>query len=316
MRRRDFLLAGGALALAGCRTAETPAARNADPFGTLSGAATKGPEFHVFSKMFQPPVCKDCEALAELMAKAGFDGIEWTVRPKGHVVPERAKTDLPKAVAAARRQGLKSTMMVTSITDGLRPENLDLLKIAADCGIAQYRPGYYFYDAKTESFRESLARIRAGFASLAKAGEKTGLKAVYQNHSSWGPSVFGGLVWDVHEMIRDLDPRHVGLEYDPMHALFETGRSWSHGLELVADRIGAVCLKDFRYVLSKKEPGQVEKAMCAAGAGVVPWREVRRLLDLNGVKAPYVVHFEYDFGKSDLLKSVKAELDAFRNVFA
>ena len=316
MNRREFLLAGGAMALAGCQTIESPAARNADPFGTLSKPQKKGPEFHVFSKMFQSPVCKDFDAVAELMAKAGFDGIEWTVRPKGHVLPENAKVDLPKAVEAARKQGLKSTMMVTAITDGMKPENLDLLKIAADCGVTQYRPGYYFYDLKKESFKESMARIKTGYASLAKAGEKTGLKAVYQNHSSWGPSVFGGLVWDVYEMIRDLDPKYVGLEYDPMHALFETGYSWSHGLELVADRIGAVCLKDFHYVLSKKNPKDHAKFMCAAGEGVVPWKEVRRLLDLNQVKAPYVVHFEYDFDKNDLAKSVKSELDAFKKVFA
>ena len=336
MNRRDFIrmgaVGGVAAAFQGCMTSiDAPQARNADPFGTLAAkpkpedslleqlaapAPKAKPEFHVFSKMFQPPLCKDYDAIAELMAKAGFDGIEWTVRPKGHVLPENAKTDLPKAVEAARKQGLKSTMIVTGFTDGDAPESETLLKVAADCGVKQYRPGYFFYDVKKETFQQSFERIKAGFASLAKLSERTGVKTVYQNHSSWGPSVFGGLVWDVWEAIRDLDPKWVGLEYDPMHAFFETNLSWSHGLELVADRIGAVCLKDFHYQLSKKNPKDHAKFMCAAGEGIVPWKEVKRLLDMHKVKAPFVVHFEYKFDEKDLLKTVKGELDFFKSIFA
>ena len=128
--------------------------------------------------------------------------------------------------------------------------------------------------------------------------------------------MFGGLVWDVHEMIRDLDPKLIGLEYDPMHAFYETGLSWTHGLDLVADRIGAVCLKDFHFVLSKKNEKNHAKFMCPAGKGVVPWKEVKQHLDANKVKAPFTVHFEYDFDKTDLVKTVKAELDFFKGVFA
>ena len=128
--------------------------------------------------------------------------------------------------------------------------------------------------------------------------------------------MFGGLVWDVYEMIRDLDPKRIGLEYDPMHAFYETGLSWSHGLDLVANRIGAVCLKDFHFVLSKKNEKNHAKFMCPAGKGVVPWKEVKQHLDANKVKAPFTVHFEYDFDKTDLVKTVKAELDFFKGVFA
>ena len=336
MNRRDFIrmgaVGGVAAAFQGCMTSiDTPQARNADPFGTLAAkpkpedslleqlaapAPKAKPEFHVFSKMFQPPLCKDYDAIAELMAKAGFDGIEWTVRPKGHVLPENAKADLPKAVEAARKQGLKSTMIVTGFTDGEAPESETLLKVAADCGVKQYRPGYFFYDVKKETFQQSFSRIKAGFASLAKLSERTGVKTVYQNHSSWGPSVFGGLVWDVWEAIRDLDPKWMGLEYDPMHAFFETNLSWSHGLELVADRIGAVCLKDFHYQSDPKNPKKMKKQMVAAGEGVVPWAETKKLLDANGVKPLYILHFEYDFDKTDLKKTVATELAGFKRVFA
>jgi hypothetical protein len=40
------------------------------------------------------------------------------------------------------------------------------------------------YDEKNESFEQSLNRIRKSFAALAALGEETGVKAVYQNHST------------------------------------------------------------------------------------------------------------------------------------
>lgn len=154
-------------------------------------------------------------------------------------------------------------------------------------------------------------------AARRRAGEeKTGVKATYQNHSSWGPSVFGGLVWDVYECVRDLDPAYVGLEYDPMHAFFETNLSWTHGLELVAPWISSVDLKDFHFRPDPKNSKKTKKAMVAAGDGIVPWREVKRLLGKSGVDPLYIVHFEYDFGKTDLRKTVKCELDAFRRLLA
>ena len=313
MDRREFLASLSAAALAGCSTG---AARRRAP------ARLATSEFHVFSKMFQPPVVETPEKLCELMKGAGYDGIQWTVRKGGHVEPADAAANLPRLVKIAESFGLKSRSICTDITadaawkPGLTPGAETVLKVAADCGIEMFRPAYFFYDAKTETFSQSLDRIRGGFAALARLAARTGVKATYQNHSSWGPSVFGGLVWDVYECIRDLDPADVGLEYDPMHAFFETNLSWSHGLELVAPWIASVDLKDFHYQGDPKNPKKMKKQMVAAGDGVVPWAEAKKLLDANGVKPLYVLHFEYDFDKTDLGKTVAAELAEFKRVFA
>ena len=312
MDRREFLASLSAAALAGCSTG---AVRRG------ASARLAASEFHVFSKMFQPPVVETPEKLCELMKGAGYDGIQWTVRKGGHVEPAEAAANLPRLVKIAESFGLKCRSICTDITadaagkPGLTPGAETVLKVAADCGVEMFRPAYYFYDAKTETFSQSLDRIRGGFAALARLAARTGVKATYQNHSSWGPSVFGGLVWDVYECIRDLDPADIGLEYDPMHAFFETNLSWTHGLELVAPWIASVDLKDFHYRLDEKNAKMMKKQMVAAGAGVVPWAETKKLLDANGVRPLYVLHFEYDFDKTDLKKTVAAELAEFKRVF-
>lgn len=317
MERREFLKFGamtaGAVALTGCMTDR----KNAVP------AAKPGrPRFHVFSKMFQPPVTKSPEELCDLMAAAGFDGVQWTVRKGGHATAENAKVELPRLVKMCEARGLKCESICTDITadaiarPGISPRAADTLRVAADCGITSFRTAYYFYDIKSETFQQSMARFRGGFGKLADLCEKTGVKAAYQNHSSWGPSVFGGLVWDIYECIKDIDPAYIGLEYDPMHAFYETNLSWSHGLELIAPWIVSVDLKDFHYRVDPKDERKMKKKMVGAGAGIVPWRETKRLLDLHGVDPLYIVHFEYDFDKTDLPLTVKRELQHFRGFFS
>ena len=44
--------------------------------------------------------------------------------------------------------------------------------------------------------------------------------------------------------------------------------------------------------------------------------EVARRVAANGVDPLYILHFEYDFDRSDLPKTVKAELDTFRSALA
>jgi len=273
--------------------------------------------------MFQSPVTKSPEELCDLMAGAGFDGVQWTVRKGGHATPENAKTELPRLVKLCETRGLKVETICTGITGSggqgtARPTGADdetILKVAADCGVRQFRTGYFFYDEKKETFLQSMDRFRRALASLADLSERCGVKAAYQNHSTWGPAIFGGAVWDIYECVRDLDPRHIGIEFDPMHAYFENYESWRHGFARVAPWISSVDLKDFHYALSKKDPKRMVKKMVAAGEGVAPWAETNRLMALHRVDPLYIVHFEYDFDKTDLRKTVKTELDVFKGLF-
>ena len=304
MNRREFLMAASAAAFAGCAT------------GRVRSLPVGRPRFHVFSKMFQPPVTKSPEALCELFAAAGYDGVQWTVRKGGHATPENARAELPRLVKVAKSFGLKCESICTGIVDGDNSESVKIAKVAADSGIGQMRVGYYFYDEKSETFAQSMRRFKRSFAALAAIGERCGIKAAYQNHSTWGPAIFGGVVWDIYEIIRDLDPRWIGIEYDPMHAYFETYESWRHGFELVAPWISSIDLKDFHFRPDPKNAKRTKKAMVAAGDGIVPWGEVRRLVEANGVDPLYILHFEYDFDKTDLGKTVGRELDVFKGALA
>lgn len=316
MNRKEFLKmmgAGAVLPFAGCYTANMmPQARNAHlNLGRVFGPVGPKGEYHVFSKMFQ---FLDYDHCAELLAKAGATGIEWTIRKGGHIDPAKLATDLPKAVEAARKQGLKSEMAVVSYTSPDDAGAEATLKAMADQGFRQFRPGYYFY-GKGETPAQTADRVKASLAKWAAFCEKTGLKAVHQNHSACGKNaMFGSLIWDMWDVMKDLDPRFVAFEYDPMHAMCETGVAFTHAFEKVLPHVGAICLKDFHFKMDKDNKHWA-KQLCAAGEGIVPWKTVKEIAEKGQVRGPYVLHFEWDFPKEDLVKTVKTEIDFFKGVF-
>src|SRR5690606_34891000 len=93
-------------------------------------------KFHLFSKHVQ---FLGYEEMAEQIAKAGFDGVDLTVRRGGHVEPEQVDRDLPRAVQAIRAAGLSSIIMATDVNDASDPVQRKVLEVAADQGISHFR---------------------------------------------------------------------------------------------------------------------------------------------------------------------------------
>ncbi len=85
------------------------------------------------------------EQLGQQAQRAGFDGVDLTVRPKGHVLPERVADDLPKAVELIRRAGLSVPMITTDLKSAEDPAARPTFAAMKQLGIALYKPGYWRY---------------------------------------------------------------------------------------------------------------------------------------------------------------------------
>jgi L-ribulose-5-phosphate 3-epimerase len=291
--RRSFLsqiaLASAALPLAqlaGTAHAAEPKkgkkAKQAAPAAS-SGSPLSPTVFHVFAKPLQ--IFSYAET-ASLIAEAGFGGIDYAVRPAGHVVPEKVKEDLPRAVEAAQKAGLKVDMITTGITDPRDPLTEPLLQTAVKLGVKIYRFGVLQYDAKLPVM-ESLQKHKAAVKELESINRGLGIHGCFQNHA--GVRV-GGPIWDLYELVKDVDPRWVGVQYDIRHATAEGGQSWPLALKLVAPWIKCTDLKDFMW---QQSPGKGVIENVPVGQGIVSFDAYFKLLRELNIAGPTSVHFEY-----------------------
>jgi sugar phosphate isomerase/epimerase len=254
-----------------------------------------------------------------MIAEAGFGGIDYTVRPGGHVVPEKVQEDLPRAVEAAKRAGLKVDMITTGITSARDPHTEPLLRTAAKLGVKLYRFGNFSYDEKL-GVMGSLAKHRETIKELAALNQRLGLHGAIQNHA--GTRV-GGPVWDLYEILRDVDPQWTGVQYDIRHAVVEGGQSWPLALKLVAKWIRCLDLKDFQW---QQAPGKATIENVPIGEGVVPFATYFDLVARLKIRGPVSVHFEYPpFERAQvpaaekrprLLAAMKKDLAALRRYLA
>lgn len=273
--RRDILgvLAGAAcLVPSNAKESSVPSAH-----GTYKGVLC------LFSK---PLPEMGWQPLAQAAKRVGFGGIDLTVRPGGHVRPERAAEDFPRAVAAIRYEGLEVPMITTALTSVGDPTARPILSTAAGLSIPFFKPGYYQY--RMVDVRRELEEAGAQFRSLVELGKQCGIQAGYHNHQEY----IGAPVWDMASVIDPLDPKWVGFYFDPRHAVVEGGAGgWKIATNLVMSRLKMVAVKDFRW--EKTEKGWVDRN-CPLGEGMVDWKYFFKVLAASSFQGPISLHLEYE----------------------
>jgi len=183
------------------------------------------------------------EHAVDVAAEIGFDEIEWNVRPGGHIEPARVETDLPRAVDLTRRAGMAVTMVTTPIQDAATPFAEPILATASGLGIRVYRGGQYFRYDYDGDLLQQLEALKPRVAGLQALNQKYNTAVAYHTHSSRGN--IGGNIWDFWYVLRDLDPRYIGLNYDVGHATARNGLGWIDSAKIVAPMLRAIAIKDF-----------------------------------------------------------------------
>ena len=118
----------------------------------------------IFSKQLQ---WLNYQEMATVVADMGYDGIDLTVRNGGHVVPEKVADDLPKAVEAATKAGIKVYMISTEIEDAKNPLTEKIIKTASALGISNYRLQGVNYQ-KNLDIPANLEMIKSKYSGLAE----------------------------------------------------------------------------------------------------------------------------------------------------
>jgi L-ribulose-5-phosphate 3-epimerase len=273
LTRRTFIAGSGAVLAAGVRGGALNAAVR-DSF--------RGP-ICLFSKHLPDLHWRD---LGPVVKNAGFDGVDLTVRPGGHVLPERARDELEPAVQALRTAGLQVPMLTTALLSSDDPTAEPIFSQAGKLKVPYLKPGYYRY--KLQDLKAELESVRRQFSSLVEMAGRYGVVVGYHNHAGY----VGAPVWDIAGTIESLDSKWAGYYYDIRHAVVEGGGiGWKVSTELVLPRLKMIAVKDFYW---DKIPGKGwQQINCPLGQGMVDWPGFCGLLAKGGFQGPVSVHIEY-----------------------
>jgi sugar phosphate isomerase/epimerase len=228
----------------------------------------------------------DWRQLAQAVKKLGCGGVDLTVRPGGHVLPERAAEDLPKAVAAIRAEGVSVPMITTGMLSANDPTAKPILQTAGKLSIPFCKPGYWKY--QFADVRHELEKFAGEFRSLAELAGQSGVQLGFHNHADY----LGAPLWDVASVIDKLDTKTAGYYFDVRHAVVEGGGAgWKIAFNLIAPRLKMIAVKDFYWEKTSKGWQVIN---CPLGAGMVDWKAYFKLLRQANFAGPISLHLEYE----------------------
>jgi sugar phosphate isomerase/epimerase len=257
----------------------------------LAGPAAGRPKLKIsiFSKHLQ--FLQGAE-LPKAAAEMGFDALDLTVRKGGHVEPASVARDLPPLVAMIRKQGLEVSMITTDVADAGTPFTEDLLKAASALGIRNYRFGAFKW-APNQPLEAQMDAMKPRLAKLAALNQRYGMCAMYHTHS--GVGLVGASIWDLHILMRDLDPRFIGINYDVGHATAEGGLGgWIASFRIAGRHLRGIAVKDF--VWAKDARGAWKEKWCPIGDGMVKFDQFFGMVAAADFDGPLQIHYEYPLG--------------------
>lgn len=273
-------------------------------------------EIHLFSKCLQfLDYTETCEAAKEM----GFDGLDLTVRRKGHVLPENVLEDLPKATEIMKSYGLTPKMISTNVMDAGNATNISVLETAKKLGYGYYRTDWLKYD-KSYPIQENVIKAKNKFTALAALNNKIGISGAYQNHAG---HYIGSPIWDLEQALSGISPVNLGSQYDITHARVEGGKNWEIGFELIKPYINSLAIKDFKW---EKVNQKWQVVYTPLGEGMIDFHQYFSMLKKHKIQVPISLHVEYDLGgaekgkiptmgKSEIIEKIKKDLIYIRRVW-
>ncbi len=202
--------------------------------------------------------------------KAGFDGIDLTLREGGHVRPENAGKGLAAAHEIADEEGVKIALVTTGITSADSPFAEDILS-AVHFHNREIKLGYWRYEP-FGTLAKQLDDARRKLEGIVNLARRFHIRPCLHAHS--GPILSNGPL--LYALLKDFAPADVGAYVDTMHMSYEGGGSgWEMMLDLLAPWVALVGVKNYILPATQRDAfGQqryeLKKAPLADGIAPLP----------------------------------------------
>ena len=295
LNRRQFLAAAASAVIAAPHAAET----SITPRFPLLG----------FIKPFQK---KSYAEIADLCAEIGWDGIELPLRKGGTIEPPAVEDELPKLLDTLKKNKVRVSVLATDVDDASDPLAAKVLRAASQLGIRQYRMRHLYYDLN-RPIEPQLGNFRSRLRDVAQMNAELQVQGTFQNHS--GKNYVGAPVWDIWDLMRELNPKNLGVYFDIGHATLEGGLSWPLQARLVEPLLAIVSVKDFKWAQTRPRDGKNaawKDEWCALGEGMVR-PEFFNYLKKTNFRGPICTHYEYSLGAGkEMVAALQRDLSVLR----
>lgn len=195
----------------------------------------------------------------------GCDGLEWRVsdpppaaKPENYTFEKRywsfnrstldidkIETELPVAVDKTRAAGLEVLGATTYLRLSHAPASAieRALTVSGQCGLAYMRTPAPGYD-RSVPYSKLFDATRAAIEEVLPHAEKTGVRICLEMHMNTViPSASSA-----RRLLEGLDPRLVGIIYDPGNLVIEGYEDYQMGLEILGEYLGYVHVKNATWI--------------------------------------------------------------------
>ncbi|MBM84078.1 MAG: hypothetical protein CMJ78_26290 [Planctomycetaceae bacterium] len=285
------------------------------PFATAPALATdskKRPDVCVYTEHFQSlPIPEVCGIFKQL----GVEGLDLTVRPGGHIPPEKAKAELPKAVQAAKDHGLKIMMLTTAINSADRNAE-EILATCQQEGIDRIKTGY-FPIGQFGQLKKRLVEVRKQLDQVVELAAKYKVRPCIHVHSG---STIPSNGFMLYNLIRDIPPERVGAYLDSYHMTITGGAGgWRQAIDLLTPWISLVALKNFQWHPGKRTDINQQTwrtEFCRLEDGIAPIPSFVNIVQRVGYQGFYTLHTEYRKPVKDCIQLTKEDFAYLKRIFA
>jgi sugar phosphate isomerase/epimerase len=228
-------------------------------------------------------------ATLENLSRMGYDGVEWRVYadvphdPPGFWRGNRCSMSAQQIIDRAAELKAKAAackMAMPSLATYIGYEDLPAVELhmraAVAIGATALRIGAGGYDNSTGGYWQKLQAVRRGYVEVAKLAAKYNVRALVETH----PGTMTSSIPLALAVLDGLDPKHVGLMWDPANCQVEGHSDFRMSLELAGAYLGELHAKNCHLENKGLENGQTkwEWAACPVPEGAVHWPKLIALL--------------------------------------
>lgn len=236
MNRRHFLGSALMASLASGITVDRAFAQGS----TAAPGAVREIPLHAYSRYLH--WLRTPEEVAEACRELSCRHLMVTVQngEEAHVQQANLRTELPRFVEGLRGGGIDVQAIRGGRQTAVDADVERLVGTMADLGITHYWLGTDRYDF-SQPVMPQLDAIKRKVERFVELNERHGTTLMY--HTRSGASSVGNVVWDLLYVLRDFDPKYVGLHWDTGH-MSNHGNMWETLYRTAAPWVAAVSWKD------------------------------------------------------------------------